>query len=156
MPNVRDWLPPLRAGRQAAGRAVLGWSEDPGAPRICRVAGAPGSGKTHLVTWPATAATTLGAPAGHRPAALLPGAGVSLDAAVWLLAEQLFLGSRTPAELLAELGRDARPRLILLWDLDRAAELVAVVRELVAPLLALPHLRIGLWTEQARRVLNAY
>ncbi|GAA2157821.1 hypothetical protein GCM10009760_60250 [Kitasatospora kazusensis] len=141
MQDTDDWLPPLRAGRQAAGRALLSWLDDTRAPRLCRVSGAPGSGKTELVAWLATVCTSPGGRAGRQAAAVLSAAGLSLDGAVWRLALRLGVAARTAAELLAELAADDRPLLLAFWDLDRAAEPERIAAELLDPLLALPQVR---------------
>lgn len=141
MQHIDGWLPPLRAGRQPAGRALLSWLDDLRAPRLCLVSGASGAGKTHLVGWLATVGTSPGAPATRRPSAVLSAAGLSLDGAVWLLALRLGVAARTPAELLDELRWDDRSLLLLLSDLNRAAEPDRIVGELLDPLLALPNIR---------------
>ncbi|MER5641495.1 hypothetical protein ABT095_31700 [Kitasatospora sp. NPDC002227] len=135
MQDTDGWLPPLRAGRQPAGRALLSWLDDPQAPRLCRVAGSPGSGKSHLVSWLATACD-------RRPGVVAFSlAGLSLEAATWLLAQRLEVFAVTPEELVAAVAADDRPRLLVLWELNRAAASARIAQVLLTPLLALPHVR---------------
>ncbi|GAA4880946.1 type VII secretion system-associated protein [Kitasatospora terrestris] len=138
--NVDSWLPPLRAGRQPAGRALLAWLDDAAAPRLCRVTGGPGSGKTHLVRWLATA---CGSPGGRRVEVAESVAGLAPDGVSGLLARRLGLSARTPDELVAALGADPRPRRMLVWDVDRAAE-PAAVAVFLARLAGLPQVRVVL------------
>ncbi|MFC9329097.1 hypothetical protein [Kitasatospora sp. NPDC057015] len=142
MDGLERRLPPLRAGRQPAGRALLSWLDDPRAPRLCRISGPPGSGKTHLLTWLVAACASPGTPAGHRPDAVLAATGLTLDGATWSLGHRLGASARTPAELTAALREDDRPRLLVVRDLDRAAEPAAISAGLLDPLLALPGLRL--------------
>ncbi|MGW4892303.1 hypothetical protein ACWEQL_08545 [Kitasatospora sp. NPDC004240] len=135
-------LPPLRAGRQPAGKALLGLLEDPRAPRVCVVTGRPGSGRSHLVAWLAAACTAPGAPERQHPDAALSLAGMTVDAAVWTLAARLGLHARTAGELARELRESARPRLLILWDLDRAEAPGSVTDALLRPLLEVPGLRL--------------
>ncbi|MFG2819936.1 type VII secretion system-associated protein [Kitasatospora sp. NPDC048365] len=135
--NVDGWLPPLRAGRQPAGRALLAWLDDAAAPRLCRVTGGPGSGKTHLVRWLATACSS---PGGRRVDVAESAAGLGPDDVSRLLARRLGLPARTPDGLVAALGADPRPRRMLVWDVDRAAE-PAAVAVFLTRLAGLPHVR---------------
>ncbi|MFI6448318.1 hypothetical protein [Kitasatospora sp. NPDC050543] len=106
------------------------------------MSGSSGSGKTHLLVWLATACTSPGTPAGQRPDATLGATGLTLDSATWLLAGQLGLTARTPAQLRSMLAEDDRPRLLFVWDLNRSAEPPAIAGELLDGLLGLPGLRL--------------
>ncbi|MFC9327605.1 type VII secretion system-associated protein [Kitasatospora sp. NPDC057015] len=141
MKTVDSWLPTLPAGRQPAGRALLSWAEDPRAPRLCRVSGSAGTGKTYLVGWLATALASPSAPTTRLPALALSTAGLTGRGAVWSLARLLGVAARTAAELRAEAGRDDRPVLLLVRDLNRAAE-PREVADLLAGLLDLPRIRM--------------
>ena len=141
MDGLERWIPPLRAGRQPAGRALLSWLDDPRAPGLCRVSGPPGIGKSHLLGWLTAACSSPGTPAGQRPDAVLECTGLTVDGATWTLAGLLGMAARTPAELVAAVREDGRPRLLIVRHLDRAVEPGAVTTGLLAPLLALAGLR---------------
>lgn len=140
--GTEHWIPPLRAGRRPAGRALLAWLEDPVAPRVCVVFGSAALGKTHLLTWLATACTGSAVPTRQRPVAALSLAGLSVDSATWMLGARLGVHARTPAELVAALRTLKRDRLVVLWDLNRSVDVKVLVDELIAPLLTLPGLRV--------------
>jgi hypothetical protein len=141
-------VPPLGAGRRPAGLALLRWLEDESAPRLCRVSGGPGSGKTHLLAWLAAAGTDPATPATRAVHAVLPAEGVTVRTAVWLLAEQLHVSARTPGELIAALRGDPRRTVVAVADLDRAGTSALpgvprrLVTELLDPLLELRQLRL--------------
>ncbi|AXI80263.1 hypothetical protein [Peterkaempfera bronchialis] len=141
-------IPPLRAGRRPAGRALLGWRQDDRAPRLCRVTGSPGSGRTHLLAWLAAACTDPATPHTQRVHSLLPAAGLTVRSATWLMAAQLNVPARTPGDLVAALEQDARTTVVCVADLHLAGgpglpdEPQRLVSELLDPLLALPHLRM--------------
>lgn len=141
-------LPPLRAGRRPAGLALLHWLEDEHAPRLCRISGSSGSGKTHLVRWLAQAGTAPGAPSTRVVHAVLPAQGLTVRSATWLLAVQLNLPARTPEELVAHLTADPRRTVLCVSDLDRAggralpSEPHRLVDRLLDPLLRLAPVRI--------------
>ncbi|MCX5209099.1 hypothetical protein OG689_07335 [Kitasatospora sp. NBC_00240] len=140
-------VPPLRAGRRPAGVALLGWLEDGRAPRLCRVAGSSGSGRTHLLHWLTAAAPPDNPRAGRRVHAALSAEGLTVRSATWLLAARLGLVAGTPTDLMEAL-QDGVPRTLAITDLDRAggeglpdaAERIAV--ELLTPLLRVPWLRL--------------
>ncbi|MFB7665843.1 hypothetical protein ACFC1R_18130 [Kitasatospora sp. NPDC056138] len=140
-------LPPLRAGRRPAGRALLDWLEDPQAPRLCRVAGSSGSGRTHLLSWLAAACPADNPRTGRRVHASLCADGLTVRSATWLLATRLGVIARTPTDLMEAL-QDGIPRVLVITDLDRAGgdllpgmpERIAV--ELLTPLLQVPWLRL--------------
>ncbi len=135
-------MPPLGAGRRAAGLALLGWLDDPRAPQLCRVSGPSGAGKSHLLAWLVLGGTTGAAPSGQRIHAVLPAAGFGLRAAVWSLGQQLDVVAHRPADLLAALARDDRRTVICVPELDEAAEPGRLVAELLAPIMELPHVRL--------------
>ncbi|MFJ5924329.1 hypothetical protein ACIQF6_17190 [Kitasatospora sp. NPDC092948] len=140
-------LPPLLAGRHPAGRALLGWLEDAHAPRLCRVAGSSGSGRTHLLHWLAAAC-----PADHphprrRTEVLVSAAELTVDTFVWRLAGLLGVSAGTPDELVAALI-DGAPRVLVVADLDRAGggllsdAAQRIAAEVLRPLLRVPWLRM--------------
>ena len=138
-------VPPLGAGRKPAGRALLAWLEDARGPRLCRVAGSSGSGRTHLLTWLAAACPPDHPRPGRRVHALLDVEGLTVRSATARLADLLGLTAGTPAELL-EVLQDGTPRTVVVTDLDRAGGTglpgtpEQVARELLAPLLSVPWL----------------
>ncbi|MFI9329287.1 hypothetical protein ACIGZJ_17295 [Kitasatospora sp. NPDC052868] len=140
-------VPPLGAGRRPAGRALLDWLADPTAPRTCRVAGAPGSGRTHLLRWLAAACPPGNPRTDRRVHAVLSAAGLTVRSATWLLAAQLGLAAGTPGELLAAL-QDGMPRTVVVTDLDLAGDGLPrdaperIAADLLAPLARIPWLRL--------------
>ncbi|WP_052681978.1 hypothetical protein [Saccharothrix sp. ST-888] len=140
-------VPPLRAGRRPAGRALLDWLEDPQAPRLCRVAGSSGSGRTHLLTWLAAACPADNPHIGRRVHASLCAEGLTVRSATWLLAARLGVVARTPTDLMEAL-QDGTPRALVVTDLDRAGgDLLPdmperIAAELLTPLLQVPWLRL--------------
>ncbi|GAA4857440.1 hypothetical protein [Kitasatospora terrestris] len=135
-------IPPLRAGRRAAGAALLGWLDDERAPRLCRVSGSPGSGRTHLLAWLVTGCTTPETPPAQRLNAVVPADGLSLRGLVWQLARQLEVPARTPDDLIAALAADPRRTVICVPELDRAVAPIRIVYEFLNPLLELEHVRL--------------
>ncbi|MFD0279659.1 hypothetical protein ACFVHB_38005 [Kitasatospora sp. NPDC127111] len=142
MNTTGRWIPPLAAGRRPAGRALLALLDDPRAPRTCRVTGPAGIGKTRLLTWLATACSDPATPARQRPDAAVSLAGTTVHSATWTIAARLGVWARTPAELVAGLRAADRPRLLILWDLNRSAEPEAVAGLLLGPLSDLPGVRM--------------
>ncbi|MFJ5234754.1 hypothetical protein ACIQBJ_33255 [Kitasatospora sp. NPDC088391] len=141
-------LPPLRAGRRPAGRALLGWLDDARAPRLCRVTGSSGSGRSHLLRWLAAACPPDHPRAGRRVHAVLDAAEATPEGFVRRLAALLGVSVGGPDDLVAALV-DGVPRVLVVTDLDRAggdgllpdaAERIAA--EVLRPLLAVPWLRI--------------
>ncbi|BAJ31765.1 MULTISPECIES: hypothetical protein [Kitasatospora] len=138
-------LPPLEAGRRPAGRALLAWLEDTRAPRLCRIAGSSGSGRTHLLTWLAAACPPDHPRPGRRVHALLDAEGLTVRSATARLADLLGLTAGEPAELLEAL-QDGTPRTVVVTDLDRAGgprlpgTPERLARELLVPLLSVPWL----------------
>ncbi|KJK55542.1 WD40 repeat domain-containing protein [Saccharothrix sp. ST-888] len=135
-------MPPLGAGRRAAGLALLGWLDDERAPRLCRIIGSPGAGKSHLLAWLVRGCTMGTTPSGQRIHGVVPAAGLSLRGAVWTLGQQFNLVAHSPGELLAAIGRDDRRTVICVPEFDRAAEPGRLVSELLNPLLEMPHVRL--------------
>ncbi|MFJ4674387.1 hypothetical protein [Kitasatospora sp. NPDC088783] len=138
-------LPPLGAGRRPAGRALLSWLEDGRAPRLCRIAGSSGSGRTHLLTWLAAACPPDHPRPGRRVHALLDAEGLTVRSATARLADLLGLTAGEPADLLEAL-QDGTPRTVVVTDLDRAGgprlpgTPERLARELLVPLLSVPWL----------------
>ncbi|GAA5005114.1 WD40 repeat domain-containing protein [Kitasatospora paranensis] len=135
-------IPPLRAGRRPAGRALLGWLADERAPRLCRVAGSPGSGKSHLLRWLAEAGSDPAAPDGRRVRAVLDGERLTFDAALWLLGRQLGHLVRTPDDLLAALADDGGRTVVCVPDLGRAVHPSQLVGQLLRPMVELENVRM--------------
>ncbi|MFC5663637.1 hypothetical protein ACFP3U_11665 [Kitasatospora misakiensis] len=135
-------MPQLGAGRKPAGLALLGWLDDARAPRLCRVAGPPGSGKSHLLAWLVRGCTTEDTPRGRRVHAVLPAAGATVRTAVWSLGHQLDLVAHAPGPLIEALAADGRPTVLCVPELDLAEDPAALVTELLDPLLRLPGVRL--------------
>ncbi|SDT67490.1 hypothetical protein SAMN05216371_3602 [Streptomyces sp. TLI_053] len=135
-------MPRLGAGRRPAGMALLGWLDDPRAPRLCRVAGPPGSGKSHLLAWLVRGCTGADTPGGRRIHAVLPAAGATVRTAVWSLGQQLDLVAHAPGPLVAAIAADGRPTVLCVPGLDLAEDPAALVTELLDPLLRLPGVRL--------------
>ncbi|MFB6889506.1 hypothetical protein ACFCX4_09360 [Kitasatospora sp. NPDC056327] len=135
-------MPPLGAGRRPAGLALLGWLDDPRAPRLCRVAGPPGSGKSHLLAWLVRGCGTGTAPGGRRIHGVLPADGATLRTAVWSLGHQLDLVAHAPEPLVGAIAADGRPVLLCVPGLDGAEDPAALVTGLLDPLLRLPGVRL--------------
>ncbi|MFF2815487.1 hypothetical protein ACFVT9_08165 [Kitasatospora cineracea] len=134
--------PALNAGRRMAGTALLGWLDDPRAPRLCRITGGPGSGKSHLLAWLLALGTAPDTPPGRRVHAALPAEGLDVRGALWLLGSQLGYVARTPEELCAALDEDGRRTVICVPELDLAPDPARLAAELLDPLLGLPHFRL--------------
>ncbi|MGW4896023.1 hypothetical protein ACWEQL_27775 [Kitasatospora sp. NPDC004240] len=138
---------PLGAGRRPAGRALLDWLEDPRAPRLCRIAGSFGSGRTHLLAWLAATCPPDNRNPDRRVDAVLAAEGLTVRSATWRLASLLKVLARTPDDLVAAL-QDGVTRTVAVTDLDRAggglvpdaAERIAA--EVLAPLARIPWLRL--------------
>ncbi|MDH6123690.1 hypothetical protein [Kitasatospora sp. GP82] len=135
-------IPPLRAGRRPAGAALLGWLDDDRSPRLCRIAGSPGSGKTHLLEWLVRACTGEPAPGWRRLHAVVPAEGIGVRGAVWLLGHRLGVVARTPGDLLTALAETDGRTVVCVPGLNRAADPARLVAELLDPLLRLPQVRL--------------
>ncbi|GAA0661436.1 hypothetical protein GCM10010193_10660 [Kitasatospora atroaurantiaca] len=133
---------PLRAGRRAAGAALLGWLDDDRSPRLCRIAGSAGSGKSHLLDWLAQGFATEQAPERQRVHAVLPAGGVNVRAAVWSLGHQLGIHARLPEDLVTALGDSGGRTVICVPELGDAADPGQLVAELLDPLLKLERVRL--------------
>ncbi|WP_406202174.1 hypothetical protein OH807_23410 [Kitasatospora sp. NBC_01560] len=135
-------MPPLGAGRRPAGLALLGWLDDLRAPRLCRVAGPPGAGKSHLLAWMVRGCSTGTVPGERRIHAVLPAAGATVRTTVWSLGQQLDLVAHTPGTLIEAIAADARPTLVCVPELDEAEDPAGLVTGLLDPLLRLPGVRL--------------
>ncbi|MGK4582030.1 WD40 repeat domain-containing protein [Kitasatospora sp. HPMI-4] len=135
-------IPPLRAGRRPAGAALLGWLDDDRSPRLCRIAGSPGSGKTHLLEWLAQACGGEQAPERRRLHAVVPAAGASVRGVVWALGHRLGVLAHTPGDLLTALAEGGGRTVVCVPGLNRAADPARLVAELLDPLLRLPRVRL--------------
>ncbi|MGW4897392.1 hypothetical protein ACWEQL_34845 [Kitasatospora sp. NPDC004240] len=140
-------LLPLGAGRRPAGRALLDWLEDPRAPRLCRIGGSSGSGRTHLLAWLAAACPPDNRNPDRRVHAVLSADGLTVRSATWRLAALLGVLARTPDDLVGVL-QDGIPRTVVVTGLDGAGDdLLAgaperIAAELLAPLARIPWLRL--------------
>ncbi|WP_143687036.1 hypothetical protein [Streptomyces sp. TLI_171] len=140
-------LPPLLAGRRPAGRALLGWLEDARAPRLCRVAGSSGTGRTHLLRWLAAACPPDHPRPDRRVQPVLDAAGLTAESFVWRLGAALGVPAGSAHELVAALT-DGTPRVLVVTDLDRAGGGLVrdapqrIAAEVLRPLLAVPWLRM--------------
>jgi hypothetical protein len=90
-----------------------------------------------LLAWLVHHGSERGTPAERAVHAVTPGAGRSVRATVWSLAEQLGVVARDPGELVAVLGRDQRRTVIVLPDLHEGEG-----AQLVLDLARLQHLRL--------------
>ncbi|WP_405012384.1 hypothetical protein [Kitasatospora sp. NBC_01539] len=135
-------IPPLRAGRRPAGLALLGWLADDRAPRLCRVSGSAGSGKTHLLRWLADGCSGEDLPEHRRVHALLDGERLTVPAALWLLGRRLGHPAHSPDELFSALADDGRRAVICVPDLGRAVHPSQLIAQLLAPLVELPNIRL--------------
>lgn len=149
-------IPPLRAGRRPAGLALLGWLADDRAPRLCRVSGSAGSGKTHLLDWLAEGGTGPDVPVERRVDALLDGERLTVPAALWLLGRRLGLPARTPEELLTALADDGRRTVVCVPDLDRAVHPAQLVAGLLGPLAGLENVRLVVEAPDGRAAAAAF
>ena len=138
----RRRIPPLGAGRRAAGLALMGWLDDPLAPPLCVVTGSPGSGRAHLLAWLVRAGTTSATPYAQRIHAAVPAAGQTVRSVSWTLGRQLGRLVHSPEELLAVLADDERRTVICVAELDQAAEPNRLIAELISPLTELPQIRL--------------
>lgn len=156
VPERGRWIPPLGAGRRAAGLALLGWLDDPRAPRLCRVSGAPGAGKSHLLAWLVHGCTTDTTPSGQRVHGVLPAAGTTVRGAVWTLGQQLGVVAHSPGPLLEVLAADDRRTVICVPELDLAAEPALLVSKLLDRMLELSHVRLVVEASTGGRAAGAF
>jgi hypothetical protein len=134
----------LRAGRRPAGLALLGWLDDRRAPRICRITGSEGSGRTHLLDWLASAYPADAERRERRVHALVDASDADARGLCWLISVALGSAARTVDRLVAELSAWQGPLTIGLCGLDDAAGPVdEITAGLLRPLLSgLPQLRL--------------
>ncbi|MFB7662649.1 WD40 repeat domain-containing protein [Kitasatospora sp. NPDC056138] len=141
-------IPPLRAGRRPAGAALLGWLDDDRSPRLCRISGSPGSGKTHLLEWLIQAGGDERTPERRRLHAVFPATGASVRGAVWALGHQLGVVARSPGDLLTALAESDTRTVVCVPGLNRAVDPARLVAELLDPLLRLPRVRLLVEAEE--------
>ncbi|MCF1596046.1 ATP-binding protein [Streptomyces muensis] len=165
---------PYIGGRTAVLRALAAWRmEWPGTPRVLVLTGAPGSGRSHLITGflmlcdpeyrnrlpladldPSTVPPDLPAPA-------VPGAaGLSAAQVVWLLAGHFGLAADEVSDVFSELAALPSPVTVVVPDVDRAGpvrpagEPDRLLREVLKPLAAVETVR--LLTEMPRRLADEF
>ncbi|MFE5891692.1 ATP-binding protein [Streptomyces sp. NPDC056468] len=165
---------PYIGGRTAVLRALAAWrTERPGTPRVLVLTGAPGSGRSHLITGflmlcdpefrkrlqlddldPSTVPPELPAPA-------VPGAaGLTAAQVVWLLADHFGLAAEDVSDVFTELATLASPVSVVVPDVDRAGPVRAagepdrLMREVLKPLAAVETVR--LLTEMPRRLADEF
>ncbi|MCD9880786.1 WD40 repeat domain-containing protein [Streptomyces guryensis] len=147
-PDITQW-PPLDGVTATHGPALLAWAARarPEESRLCLVRGARGSGKSQLMAWFLAGSASRPSTTVH---ATVLSEGLFTDAVAWELGRQLGYGPLAPERLLERLAVDRRPLLVLVVDLHRsgrgpadrpAADPATLVRDLLAPLLALPQTR---------------
>ncbi|MBC3840386.1 ATP-binding protein [Streptacidiphilus sp. 4-A2] len=104
---------------EAAAHSLARWAADdaPGAPRLCVVAGGPGSGKSALLAWLLARSAAGQGPDIH---ALGLAEGQTVRTLCWQLGRHLGYGPLDPPALLERLAADPRQVLLLLADLHRA------------------------------------
>ncbi|MEY9943518.1 hypothetical protein [Kitasatospora sp. GAS1066B] len=148
VPTLAGW-PPLVGPAAALVPALLDWAarQDGAAPRLCLITGGPGAGKSHLLAWLLAGSDSDPRTTVH---ATVPAGGQIAQTVAWELGHQLGYGPLSPEDLIARVAADPRPLRLLLPDLHHAGRGPAdlptarpqdVVERLVAPLLALPHVR---------------
>ncbi|MDH6580350.1 hypothetical protein [Kitasatospora sp. MAP5-34] len=135
-------IPPLRAGRRPAGAALLGWLGDDRSPRLCRIAGSAGSGKTHLLDWLVQDRAAEYRFQEQRVHAVLQAEGITVRAALWTLGHQLGVAAGGLGDLLTALADTAGRTVICVPGLDRAADPARLVEQLLNPLLRLEQVRL--------------
>lgn len=165
---------PYIGGRTAVLRALAAWRmEWPGTPRVLVLTGAPGSGRSHLITGflmlcdpeyrkrlpldaldPSTVPPELPAPA-------VPGAaGLTAAQVIWLLADHFSLAADDVSDVFTELAALASPVSVIVPDVDRAGpvrtarEPDRLTREVLKPLAAVETVR--LLTEMPRRLADEF
>ncbi|MEV7175288.1 hypothetical protein [Kitasatospora sp. NPDC093679] len=157
VPALSAW-PPVTgsAARHAPALLDWAWRQDAACSRLCLLTGGPKTGKSHLLAW-----LLAGSDGDPRTTihATLPAAGQTALALAWELGRQLGYGPLSPAGVIDRLAADPRPVRILVPDLHRsgrgptdlpAADPCTVFDELLAPLLALPHVRAAIEVGQLR------
>ncbi|MGW7604158.1 hypothetical protein [Streptomyces antimycoticus] len=138
--NDHKWERPA-AGREPAAAALLAWLADPAAPRMCLVTGSAGCGKSALLAWLVAHGSRPGTPPERQVHAVVPLQGLGVRGALWMLADQLGVVARAPAELVAALAADKRAVTIVLPDLDGSAA-PEELGDLAVALVGLGHVRL--------------
>ncbi|MFF4960233.1 hypothetical protein ACFY2Z_24785 [Streptomyces sp. NPDC001222] len=147
-PDITQW-PPLDGLTATHASTLLEWAaSDPlKKSKLCLVRGARGSGKSQLLAWFLAGSASHPSTTVH---ATVLAEGLFTDAVAWELGRQLGYGPLPPERLLERLAVDQRPLFLLVVDLHRsgrgpadrpAAAPATLVRDLLAPLLALPQTR---------------
>jgi hypothetical protein len=132
------------AGREPAASALLGWLTDAQAPRLCVLTGPAGAGKSHLLAWLLQhSGTRSDENSDRRVHAVAPLTGASVRGALWMLADDLQIAARAPAELIEAVATDKRHTVLIVSDLHTARSPHAVVDQLLLPLLQLPHVKVA-------------
>ncbi|MFE7272684.1 ATP-binding protein [Streptomyces sp. NPDC057623] len=165
---------PYIGGRTAVLRALAAWRmEWPGTPRVLVLTGAPGSGRSHLITGflmlcdpeyrkrlPLADLDPSTVPP-DSPAPAVPGAaGLSAAQVVWLLADHFGLVADEVWDVFTELAGLAGPVTVVVPDVDRAGPVRAagepdrLLREVLKPLAAVETIR--LLTELPRRLADEF
>ncbi|MFJ9180481.1 WD40 repeat domain-containing protein [Streptomyces sp. NPDC102360] len=121
---------------------LLDWVAD-GSSRLCRVTGARGSGKSHML---ARFLADWGDGPGTTVHATVPARGLDVDGTAWELGRQLGYGPQPAHRLLKRVADDPRPLLLVVPDLHLARGPETVVGSLLAPLLRLEHVRMAIET----------
>ncbi len=138
------------AARHAPALLDWAWRQDADCPRVCLLTGGRRTGKSHLMAWLLAGSDSDPRTIVH---ATVPAKGQTTATMAWELGRQLGYGPLPPDELVDRVRADPRPVRLLVPDLHQAgrgpADLPAadprtVYDELLAPLLALTHVRTAI------------